>query len=98
MCCVLCCSATASAWVYSFTNAFSWHIAGTGKSIEMPIIFSRLAAISQMPLHPHFIFDGPNRPSFKQDEDRLSGSRPPLLEKRFQELLDAFGFGWHKVG
>jgi len=65
----------------------------------MPTIFSQLAAISQMLLHPHFIFDGPNKPSFKKDEDHLHCSGgPPLLEKHFQELLDVFGFGWHKVG
>ncbi|KIM63580.1 hypothetical protein SCLCIDRAFT_96899, partial [Scleroderma citrinum Foug A] len=84
-----------SAWVYLLTNTFSWHITGTGKSNDMQIIFSQLAAISQMLLHPHFIFDGPNQPSFRQSKDRLCGIRPPLLEKHFQELLGVFGFSWH---
>ena len=98
MCCALCCSATTSAWVYLLTNTFSWHITGTGKSNDMQIIFSQLAAISQMLLHPHFIFDGPNQPSFRQSKDRLHGIGPPLLEKHFQELLGMFGFSWHMVG
>ncbi|KIM61133.1 hypothetical protein SCLCIDRAFT_122724 [Scleroderma citrinum Foug A] len=97
MCCALCCSATTSTWVYSLTNTFSWHIAGTGKSNKMLTIFSQLAAISQMLLQPHFIFDGPNRPLFRQRKDCLCGIGPPLLEKRFQELLDAFGFSWYKA-
>ena len=98
MCCALRCSATTSAWVYSLTNAFSWHIAGTGKSNDMQIIFSQLTAISQMLLHPHFIFTGPNWLSFRQRKDHLHGIGPPLLEKHFQELLGTFGFSWHMVG
>ncbi|KIM55082.1 hypothetical protein SCLCIDRAFT_39635, partial [Scleroderma citrinum Foug A] len=89
------CSATTSAWVYSLTNAFSWHIASTGKSNDMQIIFSQLTAISQMLLHPHFIFNGPNWLSFRQSKDHLHGIGPPLLEKHFQELLGMFGFSWH---
>ncbi|KAL4072544.1 PIN domain-like protein [Scleroderma yunnanense] len=72
---------------------FSWHQAGTGKSHEMRIIFCRLAAISQMLLHPHFIFDGSECPWFKLDKEPISA--PPLLVQHFQELLTAFGFNWH---
>ncbi|KIM51340.1 hypothetical protein SCLCIDRAFT_143472, partial [Scleroderma citrinum Foug A] len=65
-----------------------------GRSHEMPTIFFWLSTISQMLLHPYFIFDGPDRPEFQGGNDRASGG-PRLLVERFQELLNAFGFGWH---
>ncbi|KIM62815.1 hypothetical protein SCLCIDRAFT_24650 [Scleroderma citrinum Foug A] len=61
----------------------------------MLTIFSQLSAISQMLLHPHFVFDGPNRPCFKQGKDCMYCTGAPLLKERFQELLDTFGFSWH---
>ena len=51
-----------------------------------------------MLIHPYFIFDGPDRPSFKGGDERIHGGGPPLLVQCFQELLNAFGFGWHMVG
>ncbi|KAL4064177.1 hypothetical protein V8B97DRAFT_2026098 [Scleroderma yunnanense] len=59
----------------------------------MKTIFCHLAVISWIPLHPHFIFNGPDCPSFKGDGGPISA--PPLLEQCFQELLPAFGFNWH---
>ncbi|KAL4071494.1 hypothetical protein V8B97DRAFT_1870676, partial [Scleroderma yunnanense] len=84
---------TTSAWTYSLCNVFSWCQAGTGKLHEMKIIFCCLAAISQMLLHPYFIFDSLDRPWFKPDKEPISA--PPLLVQRFQELLTVFGFSWH---
>ncbi|KAL4065135.1 PIN domain-like protein [Scleroderma citrinum] len=83
----------ASAWTYSLCTPFSWCQAGTGRSPEMKTIFCCLAVISRVPLHPHFIFNGPDHPSFKGDRGPISA--PPLLEQCFQELLAAFGFNWH---
>jgi len=90
--------ATTSAWVSFLTNVFTWHHAGTGRSHEMPTIFVWLSELSQMLIHPYFIFDGPNRPLFKGGDERIHGGGPPLLVQRFQELLNAFGFSWHTVG
>ncbi|KIM50713.1 hypothetical protein SCLCIDRAFT_144252, partial [Scleroderma citrinum Foug A] len=78
----------------SLTNAITCPTAGTGRSHEIHAIFFWLSEISQMLVHPYFIFDGPDRPWFKGGNDRTSGG-PRLLVERFQELLDAFGFGWH---
>ena len=64
----------------------------------MPTIFVWLSELSQMLVHPHFIFDGPGRPSFKGGDERIHGGGPPLLVQRFKELLNAFGFSWHTVG
>ena len=80
------------------TNVFTWHRAGTGSSHEMPTIFGWLSEISQMLIHPYFIFDGPDRPLFKGGDNRIYGGGPPLLVHRLQELLGAFGFSWHTVG
>ena len=62
----------------------------------MLTIFFWLSTISQMLLHPYFIFDGPDRPEFQGGNDCASGG-PCLLVEHFQELLNAFGFGWHTV-
>ncbi|KAI6041007.1 PIN domain-like protein [Pisolithus marmoratus] len=74
---------------------FSWHQAGTGQSHDMHIIFCCLLAISQMLLHPYFIFDRLGCPQLRRGPDPISSATPPLLIQRFQELLTAFGFGWH---
>ena len=63
----------------------------------MLTIFAWLSEISQMPVHPYFIFDGPDCPQFKERDERIYGTGPPLLVERFQELLNAFGFSWHTV-
>ena len=76
---------------------FSWPQAGTAGSPEIDIIFSRLAAISQMLLHPYFVFDGPDCPQLQWGKGTVFTSSPPLLLQHFQELLTAFGFSWHIV-
>ncbi|KAI6029097.1 PIN domain-like protein [Pisolithus microcarpus] len=85
----------ASAWMYALVNVFSWRQAGTGWSHEMKIIFRRLSAISQIPLHAYFVFDGLDRPQLKRGKNITAPSAPRLLAQRFQELLTAFGFNWH---
>lgn len=57
----------AGAWMYSLVNVFSWRQAGTGQSHEMKIIFHHLSAISQLPLHAYFVFDGPDCPQLKHE-------------------------------
>ncbi|KAI6039698.1 PIN domain-like protein, partial [Pisolithus marmoratus] len=84
-----------SVWMGSVLNVFSWRQAGTGQSHDMHIIFCRLSAISWMLLHPYFIFDGPGCPQLRRGPDPISSAAPPLLIQHFQELLTAFGFGWH---
>ncbi|KAI6137913.1 PIN domain-like protein, partial [Pisolithus tinctorius] len=84
-----------SAWMHSLLNVFSWHQAGTGRSHEIRTIFHRLSSISQMPLHPYFVFDGLDCPQLKRGKDIVCTRYPPLLVQHFQELLTAFGFNWH---
>ncbi|KAI5990053.1 hypothetical protein F5J12DRAFT_786579 [Pisolithus orientalis] len=84
-----------SAWMYSLLNMFSWHQAGTGQSHEIQTIFHHLSSISQMPLHPYFVFDGLDCPQLKRGKDIVHPCYPPLLVQCFQELLMAFGFSWH---
>ncbi|KAI6138177.1 PIN domain-like protein [Pisolithus tinctorius] len=81
--------------MHSLLNVFSWRQAGTGRSHEIRTIFHRLSSISQMPLHPYFVFDGPDCPQLKRGKDIVCTRYPPLLVQRFQELLTAFGFNWH---
>ncbi|KAI6139937.1 hypothetical protein BKA82DRAFT_140947, partial [Pisolithus tinctorius] len=69
--------------------------ASTGQLHEMPTIFCCLSTISQMLLHPYFVFDGPDCPQINRGKDILGWSPPLLLVQRFQELLMAFGFDWH---
>ncbi|KIM50001.1 hypothetical protein SCLCIDRAFT_34798 [Scleroderma citrinum Foug A] len=87
--------ATTSTWVSFLTNVFTWHHASTGKSHEMPMIFTWLSEISRMPVHPYFIFDGPNCPRLNGGDECIYGTGPCLLVECFQELLNAFSFSWH---
>ncbi|KAI5984974.1 hypothetical protein EDC04DRAFT_2914015 [Pisolithus marmoratus] len=48
-----------------------------------------------MLLHPYFIFDRPDCPQVRRGPDPISSGTPLLLMQCFQELLTAFGFGWH---
>jgi len=79
-------------------NVFTFHQAGTTAwSHETEILFGRLAAISQMLIHPYFVFDGPGCPQLQRGKDIVFPLSPPLLLQRFQELLTVFGFDWHIV-
>ncbi|KAI6027122.1 PIN domain-like protein [Pisolithus marmoratus] len=81
--------------MHALLNVFSWRRAGTGQLHEMQTIFCRLSVISRMLLHPYFIFDRPDCPQVKRGPDPILSAAPSLLVQRFQELLTAFGFGWH---
>lgn len=69
--------------------------ANIGESPEIQTIFNHLVSISQMLLHGHFVFDGPQMPKLKCGKHIRSV--PHFLIQRFQELLSAFGFTWHEV-
>ncbi|KIK12509.1 hypothetical protein PISMIDRAFT_120766, partial [Pisolithus microcarpus 441] len=66
-----------------------------GQLHEMKIIFCCLSAITWLPLHAYFVFDGADCPQLKHSKDIVSLSTPCLLMQHFQELLTAFGFKWH---
>jgi len=68
--------------------------ASASESPEIQTIFYRLVTISQMLLHAHFVFNGPQMPRWACGKYK---SVPHFLTQRFQELLSAFGFTWHKV-
>ncbi|KAL4077980.1 PIN domain-like protein [Scleroderma citrinum] len=51
--------------------------------------------ISQMLLHTHFVFDGPQRPKLKCGKHVKNA--PHFLTQCFQELLSTFGFTWHEA-
>ncbi|KAI6011163.1 hypothetical protein EDC04DRAFT_2580616 [Pisolithus marmoratus] len=61
----------------------------------MQTIFCRLSVISHMLIHPYFIFDGPDCPQVRRGPDPILSATLSLLVQCFQELLTAFGFGWH---
>ena len=90
--------ATTSACISFLTNVFTWHQAGTGRLHEMPMIFTWLSEILQMPIHPYFIINGPDHPQLNGGDECIYRTGPPLLVECFQKLLDAFGFSWHMVG
>jgi len=82
-----------SLWTHTVCNVFTYNHAGTGESPVIQTIFYRLVTISQMLLHAHFVFDGPQRPKLKHGKHVKSA--PHFLTQHFQELISVFT--WHKV-
>ncbi|KAL4065469.1 hypothetical protein J3A83DRAFT_4050512, partial [Scleroderma citrinum] len=58
-------------------------------------IFYQLVMILQMLLHAHFIFNGPQKPKLKHEQQVKNA--PHFLTQCFQELLSAFGFTWNEI-
>ncbi|KAF9222216.1 hypothetical protein BS17DRAFT_195771 [Gyrodon lividus] len=49
----------ASTWMHLVCLVFRYHHAGAGQNSELRTLFYRLAAISVIPAHVVFVFDGP---------------------------------------
>ncbi|KAI5359390.1 putative XPG/Rad2 endonuclease, XPG-I domain, PIN-like domain superfamily, yen1, H3TH [Septoria linicola] len=68
-----------------------------GSNPALRTFYYRLLRILSLHIHPLFVFDGPNKPTFKRNK-RVGGpgvrvaSVPEFLAK---ELLRKFGFPWH---
>ena len=81
--------------MHSVCPVFRYHHAGAGQNPELRALFYRLAAISALPVHVVFVFDGPKQLWVKRGKQVRGKSH--WLVPRFRELLDAFGFQWHEV-
>lgn len=79
-----------SAWIYA---ACARH--GQTKSPELATLFVRSCRISQLPIIPLFVFDGPGRPSYKRG--KLVQGTNHWITQGMKEMLDAFGFAWIMV-
>ncbi|EMF14669.1 uncharacterized protein SEPMUDRAFT_63272 [Sphaerulina musiva SO2202] len=68
-----------------------------GSNPALRTFYYRLLRLLSLNIHPLFVFDGPNKPTFKRNK-RVGGpgvrvaSVPEFLAK---ELLRKFGFPWH---
>jgi len=85
-----------SSWIHEMSSGFAQRHAGSRKSLEARLLFSRLIALSEMVVGAHFVFNGPNQPEPKPGREVKAA--PLLLVQRFQDMLTAFGFSWHVVG
>ncbi|CAA7267737.1 unnamed protein product [Cyclocybe aegerita] len=77
----------ALAWIY---RAIYRH--GRTKNPELATLFARCARLFKLPVHPLFVFDGPERPKNKRGK-KVRGTRL-WLERDFKTMLDGFGFMW----
>lgn len=60
------------------------------RSPELTSLLLRCQALSQMPIVPFFVFDGPERPSKKRGINvRTMGY---WFDSQFKEMLDIFGY------
>jgi Holliday junction resolvase YEN1 len=67
----------------------------TGESVELQMLFYRLARLIRYSAELIFVFDGNARPSFKHG--RTVNKDDHWLTARMQELLTAFGCPWYTV-
>ncbi|KIJ06861.1 hypothetical protein PAXINDRAFT_19940 [Paxillus involutus ATCC 200175] len=84
-----------STWMHAICPVFQFNHAGAGQSLELRTLFHRLAAILAIPIHVFFVFDGGHRPTTKWG--KKVKWKIHWLTHTFQELLDAFGFGWYEA-
>ncbi|EJD47543.1 PIN domain-like protein [Auricularia subglabra TFB-10046 SS5] len=64
-----------------------------GKNHALRTLFFRCTHLLEVPLLPLFVFDGKDRPSVKRG--KVVHAKSSKLQKKMQELVDAFGFQWH---
>jgi Holliday junction resolvase YEN1 len=68
-----------------------------GRNPELRTLFYRLLRLLALPVHPLFVYDGPQKPSFKRGKavSARSGSAP--LIRRSKDLVERFKFPWHEA-
>ncbi|KAL4061855.1 PIN domain-like protein [Scleroderma yunnanense] len=92
---LMCIGFDASLWMHAICSVFTYNHISAGESPEIHTIFYQLIMISQMLLHAHFVFNGPQRPKLKHGKQVKNA--PHFLTQCFQELLSAFRFTWHEA-
>ncbi|KAJ5815920.1 XPG N-terminal [Penicillium robsamsonii] len=69
-----------------------------GRNPELRTLFYRLLKLLALPVHPLFVYDGPQKPAFKRGKavsTRSYGSAPII--KRSKDLIERFRFPWHEA-
>ncbi|CAG8404094.1 unnamed protein product [Penicillium salamii] len=69
-----------------------------GRNPELRTLFFRLLNLLALPVHPLFVYDGPQKPAFKRGKavsSRSYGSVPII--RRSKDLLEKFRFPWHEA-
>jgi Holliday junction resolvase YEN1 len=69
-----------------------------GRNPELRTLFYRLLKLLALPVHPLFVYDGPQKPSFKRGKTisaRSYGSAPII--RRSKDLIERFKFPWHQA-
>ena len=69
-----------------------------GRNPELRTLFYRLLKLLALPVHPLFVYDGRQKPSFKRGKAvsaRSYGSLPII--RRSKDLIERFRFPWHEA-
>jgi Holliday junction resolvase YEN1 len=69
-----------------------------GRNPELRTLFYRLLKLLALPVHPLFVYDGRQKPSFKRGKAvsaRSYGSAPII--RRSKDLIERFRFPWHEA-
>lgn len=67
-----------------------------GANPELRTLFYRLARLVALPVHPLFVFDGPERPAYKRGKlIQRSGNAAGHVFSLAKRLIELFRFPWH---
>lgn len=67
-----------------------------GANPELRTLFFRLARLVALPVHPLFVFDGPERPAYKRGKlIQRSGNGAGWVLSLAKRLIELFRFPWH---
>ena len=67
-----------------------------GANPELRTLFYRLARLVALPVHPLFVFDGPERPAYKRGKlIQRSGNAAGYVISLAKRLIELFRFPWH---
>ncbi|KAJ5135247.1 uncharacterized protein N7515_004525 [Penicillium bovifimosum] len=69
-----------------------------GRNPELRTLFYRLLKLLALPVHPLFVYDGPQKPAFKRGK-AVSGhsyGNAPII-RRSKDLIERFRFPWHEA-
>lgn len=68
-----------------------------GKNPELRTLYFRLLKLLALPVHPLFVYDGPDKPPFKRGKAVSRNHDNSPIIRRSKDLIERFQFPWHQA-